>query len=111
MNRIGSVPIQFVRWQGGEQVTTPRGTSTVFYNGNSVPWGQCVTITGHAGAGWVFTGTDWDGQTTVGDMLIVEGGSGEKLQGFSNDDSNCKFQVMHDGLSPEIIVMYNTRAD
>jgi hypothetical protein len=67
-----------------------------------------VTVRGRSKSGWVFCGLDED---NCGDYLRVTGGSVTLVSGWSGDDGNVEFIVTHDGVSPEILIYCNTRAD
>jgi hypothetical protein len=70
--------------------------------------GGSVTVRASSDGGWVFCGLEEDGS---GKYLVVRGGNAKLLSGFSGDETDVEFSITHDGVSSEVVVTYNTRAD
>jgi hypothetical protein len=68
-----------------------------------------IVVTACSSGGWVFCGI---GEFGEGNFLSCTGGT-VTLQGggWSGDNQEAAFVVTHDGVSDEIVVTYNTRAD
>ena len=70
--------------------------------------GGTITVRATSEGGWVFCGQDEDGG---GKFLVVKGGSAKLVSGFSGDETDVEFTITHDGMSSEVAVTFNTRAD
>ncbi len=98
-----TVPIQFV------PVRDVARRPAVIFSVATVPRGASVNVTGSSAGGWVFCGL---GEFGEGEFLSVAGGTAtQQGDSWSGDSVEVMFLVTHDGVSDEIVVTFNTRAD
>jgi hypothetical protein len=101
------IPIRFVPAKAEYNERRP----AVTFDTHAVALGGTVDVRAASDGGWV-----WDiNCTDVGEcgsgVFEVSGGSCTYVSGFSGDESNVHFKLTHEGISHEIVVVYNTRPD
>ena len=109
-----TVPLRFITCDGGQ------GMLVATFDQTECVIGQRVIVNGKIGGGWVFCGTEKQGNDAytiwVGQSIQVLGGTVELLTYengacWSGDESVGRMAITHDGSSSEIVIVYGTRAD
>jgi hypothetical protein len=104
------VPIRFVLPAlASLEPAREQGRPPVTFSVHALPRGGAATITATSRGGWVFCGTD--DAVGCGESLRVLGGEAQYLAGFSGDETEVTFALVHDGVAHEVVVTYNTRPD
>jgi hypothetical protein len=102
-----AIPIKFIESSAAYESVRPEVT---FSAHEVFPRGR-VSVHAANSQGWVFD-INLTGRGTCTERAIeVTGGTVEYGHGFSGDESRVDFEIVHDGVSSEIIVSYNIRPD
>ncbi len=102
-----AIPIKFVESFAAYESVRPE----VSFSAHDVTPRGRVSVHASNSQGWVFD-INLTGRGTCAERVIeVIGGTVENGHGFSGDESRVDFEIVHDGVSSEIIVTYNIRPD
>ncbi len=83
----------------------------VFFSVDTVPVNGTVTVAAKSSGGWVFDINVTGEGEGAGAALVAMGGTCAYVSGFSGDDTSAEFTVTHDGMSSEVVIVFNTRPD